>query len=109
MSHEPKDIRGQRPSLRRKQAVLDRISAALDNVDRENRDLRTQVAEYQGALVDLRAGFENIIDATDSADPNRLRLSDDNTSQLRRAAHRIGVVSDIWSERARRRDFPESA
>ena len=97
-----------RASARRRQAVLDRIRAALDNVDRENQELRTQVSEYQGALVDLRTGFENIVDASDRGDLDQLRLNLNDTAHLRRAADRIGVVTDIWSERARRRDFPES-
>lgn len=104
---ETRDIK--HSTARRRQAVLDRISAALDDVDRENRALRTQVSEYQGALVDLRTGFENIVDASDRGDLEQLRLSLNDTARLRRAADRIGMVADIWSERAGRRDSPKSA
>ncbi|PIW26233.1 MAG: hypothetical protein COW30_16040 [Rhodospirillales bacterium CG15_BIG_FIL_POST_REV_8_21_14_020_66_15] len=82
----------------RRETVLERLRTAVDTLDRENRALQENAAEFQDVLGELRAGLEDLAESTDDC---RLNLSAIDAAPLGRAARRLGVIADGWLERDR--------
>lgn len=82
-------------SQRRREAALDRLRAAVDAMERENRDLQSGVGEFQDTLGDLRSELEDLTGST--GDFNRT-LAAINTGQVRRTVLRLGEIADGWLE-----------
>lgn len=82
-------------SQKRREAALDRLRAAVDAMERENRDLQSGAVEFQDTLGVLRSELE---DLTGSTDDFSLTLAAINTDPLRRTVQRLGEIADGWLE-----------
>lgn len=80
----------------RQDGPLERMRAAVDALERENRTLQVEVGEFQGVLGDLRSGIENL---ASSMDDYRFRISNVQAGGLHRAARRLGEIADNWQTR----------
>tara|TARA_R110002072_G_scaffold243179_2_gene402198 strand:+ start:769 stop:1113 length:345 start_codon:yes stop_codon:yes gene_type:complete len=80
----------------RREAVLDRLRAAVDALDRENQALQAEVCEFQNVLGELHGSIDELADSTDG---RRFMISRTQTEALRGAARRLGEIADNWQER----------
>lgn len=86
----------QAASSRRREAALERLRAVIRKVDNENQLLQTEVAEFQGALDELRSNIEDLCDSTEDF---QSQISTVNVASLRQSARRLGDVADGWLKR----------
>tara|TARA_R110000772_G_scaffold267976_1_gene393720 strand:+ start:96107 stop:96451 length:345 start_codon:yes stop_codon:yes gene_type:complete len=83
-------------TARRQDGPLERMRAAVDALERENRTLQAEVGEFQDVVGALRSGIENL---ASSMDDYRFRISSVQTGGLHRAARRLGEIADNWQGR----------
>jgi len=80
----------------RRLAAINRLRAAVARLEKENRDLRTEVGEFKATIDDLGERMEALEDA---AEDYRLGIYAVRVSGLRRATARLGDTADGWLER----------